>query len=822
MQVEIYLGLLKNIEILLILSILYQISSYFEHRFGRFKSIVTGIIIGLMGIFVMSYAYVFQSGLIFDTRSILIASVALFFSTTTLLISSIMMITYRLYMGGIGMLPGIAVILLTSAIGWLWRKNLFDVKILPRWVSIYLYGILVHVVMMLTMYLLPYPLAMETVRSFGTPILMLYPIATLVISSLMLLQKKHNESLDLIRNAEQKYSSLFNNQHLAMIVTDPQNGQLIDANPAAVKFYGWSKDDLLQKNISEINGLTFEQNKSEMEKAKKQKKTVFISKHLKSDGKTVDVEVFSGPVSLDNKQLLYSTIIDVSSRLLYEEEMKRNLDLFRTVVENSLDAIFIQVGRRFVYLNPAALRLFKVQEESNIIGTRILDRIHPDYHEEVNHIMSQADYTRKPVSSTQWIFLTINNKPVTVETVAVPIDYNGQHGTLVITHDITTRLETLSALLSSEMNFRSVVKNMPIPVFIYQNSKIAFLNRAAVKFFGATNDEDLIGSPFRKFVPENDSDGITKHIQKVFNSKTDVSLQRQQFIRMDGSPIFAQVGAVHINYDGLEGALVFARDLTEEMEMEKRKIEWEMQIQQKQRLESIGVLAGGVAHEINNPINGIMNYAQLIIDEAQQEDIIDEYVNQILKESQRISDIVKNLLQFSRHEKHAFSYSSFYDIIENTLLLIKVIFKNDQIDLRLTAEEDLPDIKCRSQQIQQVFMNLMTNARDSLNEKYPTYHDSKIIEVDVSLKNVDDSRWVYLSVKDYGLGINDEVKARLFEPFFSTKPKHIGTGLGLAISFGIVEDHHGKIMIDSVVGEYTMFTVALPVDNGWDITDRRN
>jgi signal transduction histidine kinase len=291
---------------------------------------------------------------------------------------------------------------------------------------------------------------------------------------------------------------------------------------------------------------------------------------------------------------------------------------------------------------------------------------------------------------------------------------------------------------------------------------------------------------------------------------------------VDGSPVFAQVGAVHINYDGLEGALVFARDLTEELEMEKRKAEWEMQIQQKQRLESIGVLAGGVAHEINNPINGIMNYAQLIIDESQQDDIIEDYVNQILRESQRISDIVKNLLQFSRHEKHAYSYTSVYDIIENTLLLIKVIFKNDQIDLRLTAENDLPDIKCRSQQVQQVFMNLMTNARDSLNEKYPGYHESKIIEVDVCLKNVDESRWIYLSVKDYGLGINDEVKARLFEPFFSTKPKHIGTGLGLSISFGIVEDHHGKIMLDSVVGEYTMFTVALPVDNGWDITDRRN
>jgi PAS domain S-box-containing protein len=348
-----------------------------------------------------------------------------------------------------------------------------------------------------------------------------------------------------------------------------------------------------------------------------------------------------------------------------------------------------------------------------------------------------------------------------------------------------------------------------------------FFNRAALKFFGANKDDDLIGLPFRNFIPEDDWKEVNQVFQDLLFKNEEISLSRQPFVRTDGSKIFAQIGAVQINYDGVDSALVFMRDLTEELELEKRKVEWEMQIQQKQRLESIGILAGGVAHEINNPINGIMNYAQLIIDEAQQDDIIDDYIHQILKESHRISDIVRNLLQFSRHEKHAYSYSSVYDIIENTLQLIKVIFKNDQIDLRLSAEKDLPDIKCRSQQIQQVFMNLMTNARDALNEKYPGFHESKIIEVKVSLKEDEDRPWIYLAVKDYGMGISDEVKARIYEPFFSTKPKHVGTGLGLAISFGIIEDHNGKILLDSVVGEYTIFTVALPVDNGWDLMSER-
>ncbi|MDP2813295.1 MAG: LytS/YhcK type 5TM receptor domain-containing protein, partial [Erysipelotrichaceae bacterium] len=167
MDIKIFLGLLQNIETLLILSILYQINSYFEHRFGRYKSLLNGLIIGLMGLFVMTYPYVFQSGLVFDTRSVLIASVALFFSTSTLLISSAMMVLYRIMTGGIGMMTGVSVIILTTVVGLLWRKYCFESNIVSRWLNIYLYGLLVHMVMMLTMYLLPNPVAIETVRSLG-------------------------------------------------------------------------------------------------------------------------------------------------------------------------------------------------------------------------------------------------------------------------------------------------------------------------------------------------------------------------------------------------------------------------------------------------------------------------------------------------------------------------------------------------------------------------------------------------------------------------------------------------------------------------------
>ena len=249
----------------------------------------------------------------------------------------------------------------------------------------------------------------------------------------------------------------------------------------------------------------------------------------------------------------------------------------------------------------------------------------------------------------------------------------------------------------------------------------------------------------------------------------------------------------------------------------RERLEIEVQLRQQQRLEAIGTLAGGVAHEINNPIHGIMNYAELIRDGLDEAEPRAVYAKEIIRETDRIAVIVKNLLQFSRHEKQTHSYASVYDIVEQTVSLINTVIKKDQIKLNIDMEEGLPDIKCRSQQIQQVLMNLLTNARDALNDKYPDYDENKVIGLTCHLFERDGRRWVCLVVEDRGYGIPDDVRERIFEPFFSTKPKDKGTGLGLSISFGIVKDHHGKIDIETEPGEYTRFILELPVDNGWQL-----
>lgn len=238
---------------------------------------------------------------------------------------------------------------------------------------------------------------------------------------------------------------------------------------------------------------------------------------------------------------------------------------------------------------------------------------------------------------------------------------------------------------------------------------------------------------------------------------------------------------------------------------------------EQQRLESAGTLASGVAHEINKPLNGIMNYGQLILDSLDADTENAEFSREIIRETNRIAIIVRNLLQFSRQNEKEHNYAQPVDIISGTVILIRTIIKHDQIDLQIDVPENLPKLKCRSQEIQQVIMNLFTNARDALNEKFEGYNEDKIIKLYCNQFNKKNHRWLRITVEDHGNGIPENIHDKIFEPFFSSKSRDKGTGLGLFISYGIIKDHHGELTFDTKKGHYTKFYIDLPVDNGWEL-----
>jgi PAS domain S-box-containing protein len=262
----------------------------------------------------------------------------------------------------------------------------------------------------------------------------------------------------------------------------------------------------------------------------------------------------------------------------------------------------------------------------------------------------------------------------------------------------------------------------------------------------------------------------------------------------------------------LVGSVHVARDVTEYNRAAQEREVMRAQLIQSQKLEAIGTLAGGVAHEINNPLMGIMGYAQLILDKPDGDAEVRTFAGEINEESKRIAMIVKNLLQFSRLDKDIYrSAVQVCDIVTATLGLIQTVMRHDQVDLLVNVPGTLPLVSCRSQQIQQVLMNLMTNARDALNQRYPGHDANKKILITAREITGEDARWVRVTVEDHGTGIPVELRQRIFDPFFTTKDRTKGTGLGLSVSHGIVMDHGGRLSVESEVGQWTRFHLDLPV-----------
>jgi PAS domain S-box-containing protein len=382
-----------------------------------------------------------------------------------------------------------------------------------------------------------------------------------------------------------------------------------------------------------------------------------------------------------------------------------------------------------------------------------------------------------------------------------------------IIRDITERKKAEADLRESEVRFRTLVETAPEAIFLQVDSCFAYVNGATLQLLGAAHSGELLGRPVLERVHPDSRDLVRERIRLVNEARKPAPTVEFVYLKLDGSPVQVSVTAVPFEYRERFGALVFARDITERKRLEAERTAMETQSRQHQRLEAIGTLASGVAHEINNPINGVMNYAQLILDESEAGSSHAEFASEIIRETQRVAVIVRNLLQFSRHERQVHSPAEIGEIVGQTISLIRTVIRHDQIVLQVNVPPGLPRLNCQSQQIQQVLMNLLTNARDALNEKYPGHHDDKIIHLNVASFTREGQDWVRFTVEDHGTGIPAEIRERIYDPFFTTKGRDKGTGLGLSISHGILKEHHGRLRHETELGQWTRLHVELPMGN---------
>ena len=250
--------------------------------------------------------------------------------------------------------------------------------------------------------------------------------------------------------------------------------------------------------------------------------------------------------------------------------------------------------------------------------------------------------------------------------------------------------------------------------------------------------------------------------------------------------------------------LLVARELTSD---EMRKADSLRTAQ----MAAIGELAAGVAHEVNNPITGIINFAQLLLDDSEKDSLEAELLSRIVNEGERIALITKNLLSFARESKNDNEPIDIVQVIKDSISLVEHQCKNDGIKIKTDFSAKPCHILGNFTQLQQVILNLLSNARFALNERYANSSPEKIIEVTCRSFIAEESKPVIqICIKDSGTGIPQGILKRLFEPFFTTKPSGKGTGLGLSISYGIVQDHGGIIKVDSIMHQYTRMIIELP------------
>jgi signal transduction histidine kinase len=217
---------------------------------------------------------------------------------------------------------------------------------------------------------------------------------------------------------------------------------------------------------------------------------------------------------------------------------------------------------------------------------------------------------------------------------------------------------------------------------------------------------------------------------------------------------------------------------------------------------AFGVLGAGIAHEVKNPLAGILGCAQISLRQAQTGTPIHTNLALIEKETKRCKTIIENLLRFARQEKAVMEVFDVTRPLEDAMSIVHHQLELQQVKLESSLAADLPSIHGSANQLQQVFMNLLINAQQAMGP------EGGMVSVSTARRG---TGHVEVIVRDNGSGIPKDIQKRIFDPFFTTKPNGTGTGLGLSVTYGIIKDHHGEILLDSSPGQGTTFTIVLPI-----------
>jgi len=457
------------------------------------------------------------------------------------------------------------------------------------------------------------------------------------------------------------------------------------------------------------------------------------------------------------------------------------------------DAVVVTgTDRRVLATNEAGAQILG-WEMDNVVGQAIADQVTPG---ERVHVASRED---KVLAGDPQRYETriVNHQTGEERDVAVssgPFRVNGELiGTVATLRDITDPKRAQDTLARSEARYRHLVESASDAIVTLDaNGRFTTVNHAAENISGYKREE-LVGQWFAPMLPDDDLPKALGHFQQALAGET--GLFESQFYRKDG-----EVRTISITYSTPqkdEEVLCLIRDVTDQKMLQEQLI-------QSEKMSAIGQLVSGVAHELNNPLAGISAFAQLLLAEKRFPPDQRTAAETIYSEARRASRIVQNLLTFARQHKAEKVPTAINQVLDDTLELRGYELRVRGIDVRREYDESLPDTMADAHQLQQVFLNLITNAEQAMEQKEGHHH-----RLTVRTRRSGDA--IRIEVEDTGAGIPANLIERIFNPFFTTKPTGSGTGLGLSISLGIVREHEGKIWAENSPQGGARFIVEVPV-----------
>ncbi|MDD2735138.1 MAG: PAS domain S-box protein [Desulfuromonadaceae bacterium] len=516
----------------------------------------------------------------------------------------------------------------------------------------------------------------------------------------------------------------------------------------------------------------------------------------------------------EGELLLLGASRDITDRKLYEEE----LQMTRTSVEAASDAIFwIKPDGGIADVNPAACRSLGYTREE-LLRLSVAD---VDTHADAEVLLQQFPELRKLGSMK--LESEHRRKDGSVFPVEIAINYvqlEGEERNCAFVRDITERKQAESALMESELRFRSLMEDIPsVAAQGYAlDGTVLFWNRASELLYGYRTEEALGANLLDLIIPEELKEGVIGSIQLMIESGEHIPAGEILLKRKDGSrvPVFSSHAL--LKPIGRQPELFCLDiDLTERKSAEEQRIKLEQQLLHAQKLESLGVLAGGIAHDFNNILMAIMGNADLALMRINKESPAVENLHRIEQASARAADLAKQMLAYSGKGKFVVENIDLNILLEEMLHMLEVSISKKAV-LRLNRHTPLPTVEADATQMRQIIMNLVINASEAIGEK------SGVIAIttgcmdcgrsylkDIWLdENISEGLYIYLEIADTGCGMDKETLAKLFDPFFTTK--FTGRGLGMAAVLGIVRGHKGAIKVYSDPKRGTTFKILLPAN----------